>query len=302
MNNPRVLVYILTHNRPKYIKEVVNSVLNQDYNNFEVIVSDNSDDDITGKIVNEIKHPKLKYIKRNPFSADEHFNTVSREVDGDFFVWFHDDDIMIPGYLSETVSVLKKFPDLKAIGTNCFYIYEDDYSKDTGFQNNEDVIIFDKSEDLVKNYLTHAPIAPFPSYIYDTLFMKKNIFPLKKPAGVHSDVSLLMAVCDKGKLAWLNKPLVYSRLHKEQYTQGFLASVINSLNLLRYVYKKTSITRRSPEAMEFRNAGWCSWLKYSWKEALKKHPKRYFKIFRIMLPYLLKNKQKQLFGWIARKK
>ena len=298
--NPRVQVYLFTHNRPEYIKEVAASILNQDYDNFELVITDNSDDARTGEIVRQITHPRLKYIKRKPCSAEEHFNMVSLEVDGDYFVWFHDDDVMMPSYLSRVMSFEEKNPEIKAIGTNCFFIYGGNYSTDIAIKDKEDRI-FDNSGDFIKNYLAHRPVPPFPSYTYETRFMKENIFPLRSRAGHYSDASLFMAIIHKhGRVAWLMEPLIYYRLHKGQFTHS---TTINSrLKLLRYVYKKTNITRHSEAAMLYRRAGWCSWLKYSWKGALKKHPKRYFKVLRIMLPYLLQNKKQQLLNLLRKRK
>jgi len=67
MNNPKVSIVIPTFNQPQYIIRAVESALMQDYGNLEVIVSDDSENDETKKLLGEyISKQKITYYHNLP--------------------------------------------------------------------------------------------------------------------------------------------------------------------------------------------------------------------------------------------
>jgi glycosyltransferase involved in cell wall biosynthesis len=63
---PSVQIFIATYNRPLLLEAAINSTLNQDFDSFEVIISDNSTNDETEKLISRFRDNRLKYIKRRP--------------------------------------------------------------------------------------------------------------------------------------------------------------------------------------------------------------------------------------------
>ena len=62
MKNYLFSVIIPTYNQCQYLKKAISSVINQKYNNFEIIIIDNYSDDDTEKIIREFKNSKIKYL------------------------------------------------------------------------------------------------------------------------------------------------------------------------------------------------------------------------------------------------
>ena len=302
MPQAKIQVFLFTYNRPDYVQKTVDSIFAQDYDDFELIISDNSTDNRTKDVYEQYDHPKLTYIQRVPsVTPEEHFNTICSEIASEYVVFFHDDDIMLPTYLSETIKVLENDPAIAAAGSNGFFIYGDEYSNDIFIkrQNDEAVKIFDNPSVLANVYLRRDPIAPFPSYMYRSRFLEGIHMDAKKN-GLYSDAIFILEIMRHGGLAWVMTPQIYYRLHHGQLSK--MADIQDYLKFLRYLYINVAITRNSPETIFFNRIGWCIWLKYSWKETLKKHPRRYFKVFRIMLPYLLQNKKQQILNLFRKRK
>ena len=64
--NKDVCVYILTHNRPNDILRSLNSVRRQNFPNLRIVVSDNSDNDTTFKLLKDVieSDKRISYIRR----------------------------------------------------------------------------------------------------------------------------------------------------------------------------------------------------------------------------------------------
>lgn len=71
-NVPKVSVILPARNEEEFIKKCLDSLLNQDYTNYEIIAIDDSSDDSTGKIIEEYskKNSKIVFVKARPKPND----------------------------------------------------------------------------------------------------------------------------------------------------------------------------------------------------------------------------------------
>ena len=60
---PLISIIMNCHNGAKYLNESINSILNQNYNNWELIFWDNKSDDLSKKILFSFKDKRIKYYK-----------------------------------------------------------------------------------------------------------------------------------------------------------------------------------------------------------------------------------------------
>jgi glycosyltransferase involved in cell wall biosynthesis len=106
---PRVSVGIPVYNGAKYLQTAVESVLKQDYKNFELIISDNASTDRTPEICREYvaADPRVRYFRNEVnIGAVPNFNRVFKLARGEFFKWLAYDDVCYPSLLSRCVEVL----------------------------------------------------------------------------------------------------------------------------------------------------------------------------------------------------
>ena len=99
----QVQIYILSRDRPKFLREAIDSILNQNQSlmKFEIVVSDNSKSGDVSKMISKHYSTKnFKYIKRGGMlSSREHFRLVVSELNSKYAVLFHDDDVLFPNYI-----------------------------------------------------------------------------------------------------------------------------------------------------------------------------------------------------------
>lgn len=96
-----------TYNCAKYIKETINSVINQTYTNWEMIIVDDASNDNTEEIVKAIKDERIKYIrlKKNSGAATAR-NIAMENAHGKYMAFLDSDDIWKEDKLEKQVKFM----------------------------------------------------------------------------------------------------------------------------------------------------------------------------------------------------
>ncbi len=108
-SHPLVTIGIPTYNRATLLKRAIASALNQDYQNIEVIVSDNGSTDDTEAVCREFydQDVRLKFVRHSHNrGAAANFDAVLDMANGLYFMWLGDDDWIDVGYVSSCVQQL----------------------------------------------------------------------------------------------------------------------------------------------------------------------------------------------------
>ena len=111
MKPPLVSICIPTFNRPELLNEAVQSCLNQTFSDFEIVITDNSTNDDSYKLITAIGDPRIRYYK-NDGNIGAYANSVRALslAGGKYIKWLMDDDLMRPGFLELTVNALETHP------------------------------------------------------------------------------------------------------------------------------------------------------------------------------------------------
>ena len=217
---------LIVHNRFELAKLALSSLLNQSYTDYEVYVSDNSDDLLFSNYVNEFLNERinLKYIFRNnKLNGIEHINSVIDEsMLFDFIMIFHDDDILHPDFL-ENIVKLNEIDDINlvAIAINSLVIKNNfaTNKRITCYKNNRKVF---SKKDLVDSYFCYDSkgVPPFPGYLYRTSMLKNTRLYIEN-GGKHSDLTFLIDILENGYFLWLEKPLMSYRIHENNDSKNY---------------------------------------------------------------------------------
>lgn len=111
---PLVSVLIPTHNRPEYVELALQSVLSQTYSNLEIIVSDNSDNDLTEKRLADYvrRHTHIRYIRLPSCGPLENFQTCYESAKGEYINYLMDDDLFHPEKIQIMMSYMLVKPNI----------------------------------------------------------------------------------------------------------------------------------------------------------------------------------------------
>jgi glycosyltransferase involved in cell wall biosynthesis len=107
---PRVSIGMAIYNEERFLREALDSLLAQDFADFELIISDNASVDGTQAISLEYaaRDPRVHYHRNDTnVGATENFNRVFWLSSGEYFMWAGGHDVWAPTYLSRCLAVLE---------------------------------------------------------------------------------------------------------------------------------------------------------------------------------------------------
>ncbi len=107
--NDLVSVIMPSYNTAEYIADSINSVLNQTYTNWELIIIDDCSSDNTDEIVSQFDDKRIRYLKndRNSGAAVSR-NRALREAKGKWIAFLDSDDLWTPDKLEKQIRFMEE--------------------------------------------------------------------------------------------------------------------------------------------------------------------------------------------------
>ena len=123
LHNTFVSVVMPVYNGALYLKEAIESVLNQSYSNFELIILNDGSTDSTENIILSFRDPRIVYIK-NPenYKLIKTLNLGFSIARGAYIARMDADDISHPERLRKQVDFLEKHSDYGLVGTGVYLL------------------------------------------------------------------------------------------------------------------------------------------------------------------------------------
>jgi glycosyltransferase involved in cell wall biosynthesis len=126
---PYISIIVPVYKVGDYIKYTVQSIINQDYRNFElVLVDDGSPDDSAAIAESLLKESSVEYsiIHTENRGVSAARNTGMEYAKGRYVIMVDADDVLTPDFLGKYVSLIKKYPNINIYSTS-FTIFKGDW-------------------------------------------------------------------------------------------------------------------------------------------------------------------------------
>lgn len=110
---PKVSIGLPVHNGERYLEETLDCLLEQTFEDFEIIISDNASDDGTSAICQSYarRDGRVRYHRNElNLGAGPNFNRTFELARGEYFKWQAHDDLLEPTYLEKCVAMLDADP------------------------------------------------------------------------------------------------------------------------------------------------------------------------------------------------
>jgi glycosyltransferase involved in cell wall biosynthesis len=123
---PQIAAIICTHNRDNYLGAAIDSLLAQEYDDFEVLVVDNGSTDSTKTVVeSRLSHPQLKYVYEPVLGLSVARNTGAKETTSPILAYLDDDAEASPQWLRVLIEAYNNNEKLAIAGGKVTLIWPD---------------------------------------------------------------------------------------------------------------------------------------------------------------------------------
>ena len=214
-NSPKISIIVPAYNVEKYLDECIQSILTQDYENWELVVVDDGSKDSTPAICDKYaaQDSRVRVIHQANGGRSEARNAALRVVTGDYVANLDGDDTYFPSALSNISRKIVKcqYPDL-VLGRFSAYTVDDSFTaKDVDLDETK---IDGKSTDELLTYLQSIPfIYTQCRYIVKReMFEKFNLF-FEKGLAHEDEYWTPQALCHATSYAAVIPPFYSYRIH-----------------------------------------------------------------------------------------
>lgn len=198
------------YNAGKYIREAIESVLQQTYRNFELLIVNDGSTDDTVSVILSFNDPRIALVNKEHEGIAQALNTGLRLADGHYVARFDADDICMPDRLEKQFNFLEDHPDYVLTGSDAEYILE----------NGEYLFSFKciahSNEEIQRNMYVYCP------FIHSSVMYNKHQVIKAGGYNAHAhnfeDYLLWTALAKTGKMQNLREPLIKVRFNPASVT------------------------------------------------------------------------------------
>lgn len=281
---PKVSILMPAYNAQEYIAEAIDSILAQNFTDWELIIIDDGSTDASASIINQYRDNRIYYLKNEENQGL--IKTLNRGIDycnGDYIARMDADDVAMPDRLELQVKFMDSHPQYVMCGSNALVINNE--NKRTGRIKN-----LTKNNYLQINLLFSVPFI-HPSMIIRREMLLENRYDENY---LHvEDYELWCRLAQKGKIANLSKYLLHYRWHNTN------VSVLNSEiqesqknRIITRQIERLGLTPNKEELFYHR----ITFNLYKLGNKQKINVKEINQVGKWFLKLIVKNKEQKLFG------
>ncbi len=255
-NEPLVSVVMNCYNGEKYLREAIDSVINQTYHNWEIIFWDNRSTDKSAKIFKDYKDDRLKY-----YYAETHTevlykakNFALKEARGDYIAFLDTDDWWLPEKLEKQIPLFND-SEVGLVYGNSWQFFEKKNKKKIYKSGN-------LPSGSILNELLKEYVIGSPTYVIRKKSLESLEYYFDDSFHIIGDFDMNIRLSTKWKVGCVQFPVAYIRKHsknlsllnreKEIYELKFWVKKMKNNQLIssQYSFDQVALTAHYLESMQ----------------------------------------------------
>jgi glycosyltransferase involved in cell wall biosynthesis len=227
MTRPLVSVIINCYNGEKYLKKCVQSIIDQTYDNFEIIFWDNNSIDQSKNIIHGFNDSRIKYFKsKNKLSLGEARYDATKVCKGSFITFLDTDDWFLPERLDLQVKELVQNDNIGLVFTN--YYYFNDLT-----EKKKILPVKFSSKNVPQQLLDDYNVGIITVMIRSEILQKNNF---NKNYNFIEDFDLIFRLSFLTKFKFIDIPTAYYRIHDTNISKIKLSEYIEEFKIWRKLF------------------------------------------------------------------
>lgn len=209
-----VTVFMPVYNTEKYLKESIDSILNQTYKNFELLIIDDGSTDSSIDIINSYDDDRIKLFRNEKNMGLPYTRNKGLELSkGEYIAFMDSDDISKGDRLEIQVKFLDNHKDFQVVSSSCESLINNKISKPSKKIMNTEYI-------EINNRLIFYCCINNPTVMIRKNFFIKNNIRYKEECFVAEDYDFWVeCIMNGGKIATLSKPNLIYRVGHDSLTK-----------------------------------------------------------------------------------
>lgn len=246
MDGPLVSICIPNYNNAKYLDACIQSAINQEYKNVEIVFSDDKSTDESLKIAQ--KYSDSIKISTNPTNLGQPKNT-NRSIElssGKYVVILHSDDALLPNFARDLVPLLEQNSNLgMAVGERILTDENDDLTEIAPFYNTNCIV------PGLKQAKVFLMTAFLPCQVLVRREILNTIGGVDERHIVNLDGLLWFTCCLAGDMAYIQDPVCLYRIHSEQTTAQYNRTINHMMEYFGTLSQMFKLAQGKPYLEQF---------------------------------------------------
>lgn len=231
--SPLISVILPVYNREKFVAGAVQSILDQTYEFFELIIVDDASTDSTLGVIKRFHDERIRILENEEnLGVSSSRNKGICEANGEFVAFMDSDDISLPDRLEKQQALLSERPEVLICGS---WMRE---------LNSKKVLKYkEKHEEIVVESLLKSPIAN-PTVMLRKKLMEEVSFDEELKHG--EDYDFWSRAMWLGKMYNIQEPLVLYNVHVDQLSTGYKKEQLElDVDIRLTIFKRIAYSEKS---------------------------------------------------------
>jgi glycosyltransferase involved in cell wall biosynthesis len=227
--NNKVSIVIPVYNSEKFLENSIKSLLNQTYQDIEIICVNDGSTDSSFEILKKFAN-RIKIINQKNKGLAYALNEGIENMSGRWFKWFSPDDIMYPNSIEILVKTAKNFDENTIIYSNWDIVNEKgEKLRSFSESNYNNLDSFDFNVRLLDGQQINVNTTLIPNILLKTLKMNSSIDPIL----IDYDFFLRAGILHSTKYYLIKTPLIKFRVHTGQLSHKKIIQSLENLDKIR---------------------------------------------------------------------